>query len=69
MNDGISHVEVFYVDTKNGWCAMADYEGGAQGYGICQFHRSDAIAEAKRCYPGTRIDVYSKNGHLLFETW
>lgn len=58
------HLEVFYIDRRNGWAVAAfDAEGNQQGEASFCFHKADAIRVADDISKGKfEVHVYGMNG-------
>lgn len=61
------HVEIFYLDARNGWAlAHFDAEGNQLGEAETAFHRRELTDFARGHLDSTPVEVYGANGRLLY---
>lgn len=67
MTEAPDHIEVFFVDNNNGWAAAEfDDEGNQQGDATFEFHKRDALREARAMSGGIwPIHIFAKDGRRL----
>ena len=59
------HIEVFFVDPRNGWAAAQYDADGQVGEAAYHYHKASALVDAQR--HRLPIKVFGKNGELQRE--
>lgn len=62
MSHEVSHVEVYYIDSRTGWCAMPYDEQGCPVDGArYAYRKQDAVQQAQR-FGTDDVRVYRRDG-------